>query len=428
MTQENQAVIKNKYPAKPPQINGDRSILRTAIANSRLLIMAASERGHEVGEDVLSVVIETDTAFQRDESLSSLQKIAFWQAYEQLSGLLHPITIESIQATYSLKPARVGMFWSFLGLFSISYSRKCVSGYKLLSTLTLLTLIILQVYWSIGHSLVRDIKVQTNEITVLEKQIRSLETEQSSKQKSTSAAAEDGERTFTTTGSATPKKLHRTPVEIELGGIDSQLERLFSWREANFGQLRDWNHLWASALFFLKQPWDKASFQELPKDSQQHIQFLSAQYVLSAISQYFLPILYGLLGATFYVLRQLPREIGNLTFSVNSQIDYSLRVTQGPLAGIMASFLFSSNDADVHSIVSENTLTSATNLEDYAFSHLGPLATAFLAGYSVELVFKAVDKVISMITSETAGSKSPPFKASKAKSAKTHHPVQKKQN
>ncbi|MCR9212483.1 MAG: hypothetical protein NXI13_02095 [Proteobacteria bacterium] len=413
MTEEIPKDIQDKNPSGLPRNSDDKHILRTAIANSRLLIMAAAERGHAIEESVLRVIFDTDEAFQ-EGGLSNPQKIAFWQTYEQLSSLLDPITIDSIRATYNLQPDKEGFIWLFLGKLNISFSQKCIFGYKLLSTLTLVALIILQVYWSIGHSLVRDIKIQSDEIFSLEKQIRSLETEESAKTKSTSTALSIKENIAKTISSSTHKTLHRTTVEIELGGIDSKLEELFSWREANFGQLANWNHLWGAALIIKEQPWERTSYQELPKESQQHIQFLSALYVLNAISQYFLPILYGLLGATFYVLRQLPREIANLTFSVNSQIEYSLRITQGPLAGIMASFLFSTDDTNVHSIVSESALTSATNLEDYAFSHLGPLATAFLAGYSVELVFKAVDKVISMVTSKSPTNKPETKDTSKA--------------
>ncbi len=427
MTQEKPKESQDESLSDYSQINGDRHILRSAITNSRLLVMAAAERGLEIDKSILSVIVETGDAFQRN-TLPSKQKIAFWHAYEQLSSIMHPITIESVRATYNQPPVRAGIIGSFLGKLNVTYSQKCVFGYKLLSTLTLIALIFLQVYWSIGHSLIRDIKTQTDEIFSLEKQIRQLESEEVTNQKTASTNTEKKENLSEITTSTVRKGLHRTTEGIALGGIDSKLEQLFSWREANFGQLNDWNHIWGSVLFMLKQPWEKSSFQQLPKESQHHVEYLAALYVLNAISQYFLPILYGLLGSTFYVLRQLPLEISNLTFSVNSQIDFSLRITQGPLAGIMASFFFTSGNPNVRSFVSENSLASTSNLEDYAFSHIGPLATAFLAGYSVELVFKAVDKVISMITSKSPASGLPTFTTSSVKSSKPRSDDQKKQN
>lgn len=140
-------------------------------------------------------------------------------------------------------------------------------------------------------------------------------------------------------------------------------------------------------------------YEHLTPDAQTHVHYVSAQYMLHAISAYMLPVLYGLLGASFYVLRQLPRDIENLTFSMNSHIEYSLRIAQGPLAGIMAGYFFITSPIDLHSYTDRQSVMQSladvsSNVVDFS-----PLAVAFLAGYSVELIFYVIERITGAITS-----------------------------
>lgn len=119
---------------------------------------------------------------------------------------------------------------------------------------------------------------------------------------------------------------------------------------------------------------------------------------MQAISTYFLPMLYGLIGACFYILRQLPKEIEDVTFTKKSYTNYSLRLAQGPLAGILVSYF----------VTPPNTTKSPNpeNIEslliiDPGINSLSPLALAFVAGYSVEFIFKILDKILSLPLAES---------------------------
>ena len=65
----------------------------------------------------------------------------------------------------------------------------------------------------------------------------------------------------------------------------------------------------------------------------------SAQLVLQVIAVYVLPLLYGLLGASAYVLRELAREVREMTFTPASALGYGLRASLGLLAGIAVGLL-----------------------------------------------------------------------------------------
>jgi hypothetical protein len=97
------------------------------------------------------------------------------------------------------------------------------------------------------------------------------------------------------------------------------------------------------------------------------------------LSQYFLPMLYGLLGSLTYILRTLSAEINDVTFTRGSAARYSLRWPLGMLAGVTIGLFFDpSHFAGLAAIT--------------------PLGIAFLAGYGVELFFTGLDGLIRTFT------------------------------
>jgi hypothetical protein len=111
------------------------------------------------------------------------------------------------------------------------------------------------------------------------------------------------------------------------------------------------------------------------------ISLLNSKSTLDILSQYVLPLLYGLLGSLAYILRTLSREIHNVTFTRGSEIRYSLRWPLGMLGGVTVGLFFDTAE-----------LTG--------FAAITPLGLAFLAGYGVELLFTGLDRMVSAFTGE----------------------------
>ncbi|MCP4340868.1 MAG: hypothetical protein GY799_18760 [Desulfobulbaceae bacterium] len=112
-----------------------------------------------------------------------------------------------------------------------------------------------------------------------------------------------------------------------------------------------------------------------------------AQQVLQGLSAYLLPMIYGLVGACAFVLRSMSKQIRDLTFSgADSTVQYMLRLVLGVLAGISIGW-FLKPDPSPQGLVSS----------------ISPLAVAFVAGYSVEMLFTAMDKVITAFTGRGPG-------------------------
>lgn len=347
-------------------------ILSRALIDAQLLLMIAAERAIPIDPAIVRAVLAAEDAFQKGFITPELSS-NFWQAYEALSRALKPISIDSIRATHGLDRHTPGLIRALKTRAGSPFTRKSVSHYKLLALITLLSLIALQIFWSVGNNLVTDIREQTERITTLEHQILT---------------------TLPPTGD------QKTAATAELQSLRDQVASVKAWRDAEIVELKSWNSLWSQLFPFGDARISGQGFYDLSKDAQTHIHFVSAQYMLHAISAYLLPVLYGLLGASFYVLRQLPRDIEALTFSLNSHIEYSLRIAQGPLAGIMAGYFFVTAPVDLHSYTSSQNGSAVGGLSAVAADivDFSPLAIAFLAGYSVELIFYVIERIISAIT------------------------------
>jgi hypothetical protein len=102
---------------------------------------------------------------------------------------------------------------------------------------------------------------------------------------------------------------------------------------------------------------------------------LSAKFALTAFQVYILPFLYGLLGTCVFILRGLASDIGTKSFE--SDVAYKLRMPLGALAGVAIAWV----------------VTPSTTPD--AIRSLPPAGLAFLAGYSVEVLFSSLDRFVA---------------------------------
>ncbi|RXH28940.1 hypothetical protein XH99_14125 [Bradyrhizobium nanningense] len=90
---------------------------------------------------------------------------------------------------------------------------------------------------------------------------------------------------------------------------------------------------------------------------------------------FLLPLLYGMLGAIAFVLRRLSDEtLSGVARTLKRR--YSLRVPIGALSGLAAGWLLQPATGSVT-------------------ASLSPFALAFVAGYSADLVFAAMDRIVA---------------------------------
>ncbi|MBE7637648.1 hypothetical protein GUA87_12405 [Sneathiella sp. P13V-1] len=363
-------LLLSKFDHSIDEASIEKLNLSTAFQNIRLIVISSSENSIHLNKEDLYILIKAQKKYE-DGSLTPEEEVEFWIAYRQVSAQLKPITISSIKANFESGVAQSKFFIPFI-YDKRPLSRKCASNYKLLSLVTLVLLIGIQIYWYIGWTLTNDISAQANSVLKMQRQLAQIESE------------------YEASKAVSERVVPDARVQ-QIAELRQRIKEHSDWKDAASNHLENWNEVWSNLDLLTLQPWQVDQYLTLPEEVQRRIQFVAADNILAAITSYILPILYGLIGACFYILRQLPKEIENLTFSMNSYIEYSLRMAQGPLAGMMVSFFFASEDADPATITNSiQTHSVETNL-----STLSPLALAFLAGYSVEFIFKLIDRMLS---------------------------------
>lgn len=366
-----------EYFSSPPlsSVNDeDGSVLRDAIYNATLIIITASENGIPLAPDTIRTVMITKEHAKK-KSINAQVESEFWIAYEQIAQAIQPITINSIKANLDVHSTRPSLF-GFIRRKNIPLSRRCASNYKIISLVTLFLLIIIQIYWYVGWSITTDIIAQAQAIRDL--------------QASLTLSAPAYKNTDPSVDNVDPSVL-----EIQQMKIRRKIEEHKNWKEAASYHLENWNEVWSSLDIVTLQIWQNSHYETFPLKVQRRLQYVSAGNFLQAITAYILPILYGLIGACFYILRQLPKEIESLTFSMNSYIDYSLRMAQGPLAGILTTYLLTSGQEKLTQSNDLSANPSETLGLNADLSTLSPLAVAFIAGYSVEFIFRFIDKMLT---------------------------------
>jgi hypothetical protein len=101
-------------------------------------------------------------------------------------------------------------------------------------------------------------------------------------------------------------------------------------------------------------------------------------YVADVVQQFVLPVLYGGLGAIAYALRTLAQQSRDRLYRAENETADSLRTWLGVIAGLAIGWFFAPDKS-----------TGA------GLGALSPLALAFVAGYSVDLLFTAMDRLVA---------------------------------
>lgn len=327
--------------------------LENAIAKSQILLSYASQEGKSLDANIVTPLVMARNELNDGNGLS--QEEAFWVAYAKLSKLVEPVTVTSLQAVreknefYSIWSNVLSyLFKSKYERKGKSMARKTVSSYRKNFLIGMIVMIIIQVYWVIGVSLVDDAKTTTKNIVSLnrEKDILSDRME----------LVDDDDTLYIALDTT------RTRVEQEH-------QRFLERQTIVADMLFQWNRSWNWPLDYFS----KRGENEVTEDYAQRME-LQASFAITAIGKYVLPLLYGLLGAFAFVLRRLSDKIKNLQFTEELKINYNLRINLGALSGLAIGWFLTP--------------------DKISLAALSPLALAFLAGYSVELLFTIMDRLV----------------------------------
>ena len=329
-----------------PQAN---PVLRRAIAEADLLLAYAAENGIELDDGVLATIVG---ARQLPDVAADATAVAattkFWEAYGSLARAVQPVSSDSIEATMS-RQGRRGFAGRLLDrLFGpklTTLAERSIYRFSLASFVVLVLLLAVQMYWVIGNR--------------LEAQAAQLVAE----------AERVGER-LATLGKAQLADDDRELLKLEAAGEQLNLDLAI-----RVAALEQWNDIWRALVPGIARR--SAALDEAAGSpfSTMRKARLEASLAKECVELYLLPLLYGLLGSCLHVLRTLAAGIERRTHVAGRL--YQVRIYTGGLTGLVIAWFGVGGDAT-------SPLASLT-----------PFALAFLAGYSVELLFAFMDRLVS---------------------------------
>jgi hypothetical protein len=295
--------------------------LSDAIKKTFKMLDYSTHRGIKLTSDDITNVVVAERAL-RGNNITDAQEVAFWESASAISKAISPVTIESLDASLPQTDGRRGK----------SLAASAASKYRVLTVLALAALLLFQIYWLVGATVITDLKEIRTRLEKLGPEYDRLKRSLDALQPPNPPGDE-----------AQVAKL-----KGELEDLDSFVRVDVISATTNFAVLKNWNVvkyvlLWTRTEEILaKSPQDPSSTWFLWVFTPENVvEMQTAQIILTALIKYILPILYGVLGAATYIARFMANEIKDATYSIESKIRYQLRFALGAVAGFSIAWLTS---------------------------------------------------------------------------------------
>jgi len=331
------------------------------IDDAQILLAYIAKEGKTLDTEAIHVIL----GFQEklESTVSEEDIVSFWTAYNTLVKIALPANIEMIKGNVNYAMPD--------GEEHIPLSQSVVKKYSRSTFITLILILFMQIYWIMGNNIVNQSKMLVEKTIAIEKQEQKIEQAQFS---------------LRTQMNVLIKEEKDIPhiMMVEEHRMDKESEKLRTDKFKIESKIKEMDN----ALFYTTGGIFFPTLDEVKEDvfisknierqisKKFTLPLLELQIILNdTIYQYFLPMLFGLLGACVHILRQLSLQIESLTFTEFNTVKFQLRLYLGTIAGLTFSWLFPVMDINSVFVAS-------------------PLAVAFIVGYSIEVLFLALDKVI----------------------------------
>ena len=366
--------------------------LSSSVAQAKRLLEFASQGGIPIEETDIDAVLSVEKAL-KDGNVAVDSKIEtkFWLSLSKLTVEVRPVTITSLQDTFSA----VGD--SRIGLFSNRASR--VVAY--IATLTLGIILVVQIQAVQLSSRIQgfdNLTVQGKESAdeVLKLWVDSQNAYQIAK--SAVASSDEAAKKVAELKMIAAYAAFKTAYDGNYAIVRARAsaDRLLEDSKTPWFISIPTNHgkifprVISDAYF---QPPPSMDSSEPPVlspasliDDYRHRQ--EAQNLSDILYRLILPALYGLLGSCIFVLRSVSSQLESFTFTWTRRLLGSARITLGPILGVASLVLIDPSKTD-------------------ALGNLPQIAIALIAGYSVDLVLSFMDRITSAFGQSSTTSQPP---------------------
>lgn len=402
---------------------------KSAVSDARLLISYGTRHGIALEPDAVQSVLESEHELSTGTS-GMASEVAFWAAFQRLAVLVQPATVESIRESFLRGTETSSLVqrlpaWISSRLSWIKHDTTLSYRWGILFALTIV--LIVHIFFSIIDGYLKqlsEIREKYDKI-VLEIETDALEfqlearrnngagdsTQVTASGDNVPAAASNGGSPVDKNGDKTLAAAEDSEIAAKFENLQERFERLDYKSNVAGRDLCELGNAWSSTLDLLT-PWVQLGGGRIGNwwthepyegggrcDNTLNLTDITlepgerkireAQAQIETVSQFLLPLLYGWVGALAFILRSLSEEIRRSTLSRASSANYSLRWPLGMLAGV-----------GIGLMMDASTLTG--------FAALTPLGLAFAAGYSVEVLFTFLDRIVGAFSEQKTSTTTSP--------------------
>jgi hypothetical protein len=278
--------------------------------------------------------------------VSQEDEAKFLAAYAQLALRVSPVTAVTLAAT-SRRNGRRGWLASLLRLGPVSDAQRLASQFGLLA----LCLIAAIAFGEWTHGFIGSILAAEKQYAINAQEMREANIE-----------------VFSIEGQIERLAPRLGKDTAEAGAVRQALESRRDNVQKTIWRLEDTNRK-------LRDTIDKGS------ETLERILFLGGEklrHVGNVLGAFLLPVLYGALGTCAFVMRSLFREMVDRTFDGRRTGEFKVRIFLGMLSGLTLQWLV---------VRSDGAIAGGTT----------PAVLAFLGGYSVEMLFTTLDRLVHLV-------------------------------
>lgn len=159
----------------PKEINVPETV-EQSIEKAELLLAYATNRGIEIEETLINALVTAKASMARSDNgeLSPDIESKFWCALRDVAQKIKPATVDSIEARSAVHGERV---WTLRGFRVISPARSAVRRYQLTSIISLMVLLVVQLYAGMGNRILDGLEDVEHKIVDRQQEIIALNNE-----------------------------------------------------------------------------------------------------------------------------------------------------------------------------------------------------------------------------------------------------------
>jgi len=322
----------------------------SAVEAAMELLYFASESGKALTPEIRDPILRANASIRGSGALEVSWESEFLDAYARLAALMAPVSERTLRASDN----RFGR-GSWLRFLRPAEARLRAYLFGCAALALLLFIGIAET----GRGLIAEIPALQEQLGKLEQDIAAREGPLTTVRTQLNALAHD-------TGDQHSSDLQRALLDKQDGLLKEQGAFKAQWTDINGKKLAAYGLLYGALCFRGPCPFDIKGYDY-------------ARGLLGTIlGAFLLPMLYGALGTCVYVLRVIYTKMSERSFDPAHTGEFLVRILLGTLSGFTLQWMF----------FSEATSSGAK---------ITPAILAFLGGYSVELLFSALDRVIATV-------------------------------